>query len=203
MGIHTSGSPCAVTSRRREQWPIPRGRSPVGWRDATKNPQIWLSHQGQQTLIATTLCSDSQLSGHYPSLFDQRWHSPDLATEDKYPPPGLGSIHTTTIPTVANSNVSKTRSLMSCILYTSPVTSNVYSLRCPPRPSRGEKFNTVWSCSVQSCSCSKVVLFIPSGRIRATTQGEAEQIKIVSCAELFCSELFGQSHIAVCALWEN
>ena len=34
------------------------------------------------------------------------------------------------------------------------------------------------------------MLFVPSERIRAITQGEVEWIKIVSCVELFCSELF-------------
>ena len=103
----------------------PKGEKPVGWGDTTRSPQIWLSHRGEQTLIATTLCSDSQLSGHHTSTSDPCWHSPNLAAEDKSPDPGRGSIHTTAIPTVANSNVSKTKSLMSRILYAAPVTSNV------------------------------------------------------------------------------
>ena len=76
-------------------------------------------------LIATTLCAGSQLFGHHTSTSDQCWHSPDLATENKHPDPGRGLIHTTTIPTVANSKVSKTNSLMSCLLYAAPVTHNV------------------------------------------------------------------------------
>ena len=39
--------------------------------------------------------------------------------------PRRASIHTTTKPTIANSNVSKTKSLMSPILYAAPLTSNV------------------------------------------------------------------------------
>ena len=114
-----------MTSRRREQRPEPSGRCPVGWGDATRSPQIWLSHRGQQTLIATTLCADTQLFGHYTSMSDQRWHSPDLATEVKHPDPEWGSIHITTISSVANSKVSEMKSLKSCILYAAPVTSNI------------------------------------------------------------------------------
>ena len=126
-----------MTSRRREQRPEPSGRCPVGWGDATRSPQIWLSHWGQQILIATTLCADTQLFGHYTSMSDQCWHSPDLATEDKHPDHGRGSIHITTIPTVANSKVIVTKSLMSCILYAAPVTSNV--IRWDARHSRLEE----------------------------------------------------------------
>ena len=43
----------------------PRGGDhPEGVRNATKTPQIEHSHQRQQTLIATTLCVDTQLLGH-------------------------------------------------------------------------------------------------------------------------------------------
>ena len=42
-----------------------------------------------------------------------------------------------------------------------------------------------------------ITLFVQSGRIRAITQGNVERIKIISCAELFCSELFEQSYITV------
>ena len=63
----------------------------------------------------------------------------------------------------------------------------------------------VWSCSAQSFSYSNVKLFVPSGRIRVITQytrrGGADQI--VTCVEMFFSELFGQLHIAVRTLWEN
>ena len=120
-----------MTSRRREQRPDPRGRCPVGWGDATRSPQIWLSHQGQQTLIATTLCADTQLFGYQTSTSDQHWHSLDLATKDKHLDPGRGSIHITTIPTVANSKVSVTKSLMSCIPCAAPVTSNVIRWDAP------------------------------------------------------------------------
>ena len=211
-------------SQRREQWPGPRGRSPVEWRDATRNPQIWLSHRGQQTLIATTLCLDSQLSGHYPSTFDQRWHSPNLVTEDKYPDPGRGSIHTTTIPTVANSNVSKTKSLMSRILYAAPVTSNIIRwdahrqcleerssilfgavlLRAvravtsyclsplgelePLHRERwsGSRLYHVRSCSAQSCLDSFIMLFVPSGRIKAVTRGDCIIFCTLSLISLTC-----------------
>ena len=37
------------------------------------------------------------------------------------------------------------------------------------------------------------MLFVPSGRIRAITRGEAEHTKIMLCAELFYPELLGQS----------
>ena len=57
-------------------------------------------------------------------MSDQRWHFQNLATEDKYLEPGRGSIHTTTKPTVANSNVSKTKSLMNNVLYAALVISN-------------------------------------------------------------------------------
>ena len=53
----------------------------------------------------------------------------------------------------------------------------------------GEKFNAVWS-----CSCCTVTLFVQSGRIRASTQGEVEQIKIVyvqSCSAQSCLYSFG------------
>ena len=172
-------------SQRREQWPGPRGRSPVEWRDATRNPQIWLSHRGQQTLIATTLCLDSQLSGHYPSTFDQRWHSPNLVTEDKYPDPGRGSIHTTTIPTVDNSNVSKTKSYHCCLEERSSILFEAVLLRAvcavtlccsfplgelePLHRERwsGSRLYHVRSCSTQSCLDCLILLFVPSERLRA------------------------------------
>ena len=45
---------------------------------------------------------------------------------------------------------------------------------------------------------STITLFVQPGRIRASTQGDVEQFKI--CAELFCSELFGQFHCWSCPL---
>ena len=112
---------------------------------------------------------------------------------DKYPDPGRGSSHFTTISTVANSNVSKKKSLISPILYAAPVTRNMFAemLIMLALLFGGEKFNAVWSCSAQSCSYRTVTLFVQSGRIQASTQGEVEQIKICICAEMFCSELFG------------
>ena len=148
---------------------------------------------------ATTLCSDSQLiwppyfkawsTLTFSGILPQRTNSQDGDRSTWLPS-----------PTVANSNVSKTKSLKSCILYAAPLTSNV---RCPPPLSGGEKFNIVWSCSTQSCSYSNIMLFVPSERIRVITQGEVGWIKIATCAELCGSELFGQLHIAVCAFWEN
>ena len=42
----------------------PRGRQPEGVRNAKKSPQNKHSHRRRQTLIATTLCAVSQLTGH-------------------------------------------------------------------------------------------------------------------------------------------
>ena len=82
---------------------------------------------------------------------------------------------------------------MSRVLYAAPVTSNVIA----EMPTTTVWRREVQYCSTQICSYSNVLLFVPSGRIRAITQGEVERKKIVSCAELFCSELFGQSYITV------
>ena len=176
---------------------------PRGGRDATRNPQIWLSHQRQQTLIATTLCADTQLFGHHTSTFDQRWHSPDLAKEVKHLDPGRGTIHFTTIPTVANFKVSVTKSLMSCIMYAAPVTSNVICWDANHSHLEERSSYIVWSCFAQSCSYSRLTLFMPSWRARAITQGGEEQIKIYyvrSCSTQSCSDSFIW---AVHTLWEN
>ena len=53
---------------------------------------------------------------------------------------------------------------------------------------------------LRAVHAATIVLFVQSGGIIAITQGEVERIKIVSCVELFCSELFGQSYTAVPAL---
>ena len=66
VGIHTCGSPCAVSSRRREQRPDPRGRCPLGWGAlqeiprsgcATKGNRRWLQQRSVQILnyLATIL----------------------------------------------------------------------------------------------------------------------------------------------------
>ena len=86
--------------------------------DATRTPQIWLSHWGQQ-MIATIVIWPSPFNGWslltYYGILPQRTSTRTL-DEDRSK--RLSS------PAVANYNVSKTKSLMSCIQYAAPVTCN-------------------------------------------------------------------------------
>ena len=66
----------------------------------------------------------------------------------------------------------------------------------------GEKFNAVWSCSAQSCSCSNVTLFVQSGRIRAITQEEAERIKICMCRAVLLRAVWTVFYYRSCPLRE-
>ena len=66
----------------------------------------------------------------------------------------------------------------------------------------GEKFNAVWSCSAQSCSCSNVTLFVQSGRIRAITQEEAERIKICMCRAVLLRAVWTVLYCCSCPLRE-
>ena len=74
---------------------------------------------------------------------------------------------------------------MSRILFAAPVTSNL-----------------IRSDAHHRCPEERSLVLLGAVRLRAvrTVTFEVEQIKMVSCAELFCSELSGQSYIAVCAL---
>ena len=186
-----------MTSQGQEQQPDPRGRCPVGGRDTRRSPQIWLSHQGKQTLIATTLCADTQLFGYHTSTSEQCWHSPDLATEDKHLDPGRGTIQTTTIPTIVNSIVSVTKSLMSRILYAAPVMSNVIHWDAYHSHLEERSFCTVWSRSAQSCSCSSFTLFVPSGRARAIT-AFFMLLSMLSLTELcYCSCYLSKGYVII------
>ena len=72
-----------VTSRRREPRPDPGGGQPEGVRNARQSPQIKHSRSRQWTLIATTLCADTQLTwpptlhkaDHFVTLL--RWRTPE------------------------------------------------------------------------------------------------------------------------------
>ena len=159
-----------------------------GGRDTTRSPQIWLSHQRQQTLIATTLCADTQLFGHHTSTFDQRWHSPDLAKEVKHLDPGRGTIHLTTIPNVANSKVSVTKSLMSHIMYAAPVTSNVIRWDAHQSHLAERSRSRFIMCGAVRLRAVRIVsnkLFLHSERIRTVAQGVCIYIfALHSCAIL-------------------
>ena len=70
-GAFVHALPCALTSGRQEQQPDPGGRCGVGWGEvgggggrwgeAARSPQIWLSHQRQQTLIANSYVSKKEV----------------------------------------------------------------------------------------------------------------------------------------------
>ena len=116
---------------------------------------------------------------------------------------GQGTIHFTTIPNVANSKVSVTKSLMSRIVYAALVTSNIFRWDAHHGHLTERSLYIVWSCSAQSCLYSRFTLFVPSGRARAIIQGGGEQIKIYyvrSCSAQSCSDSFIW---AFRALWEN
>ena len=111
--------------------------------------------------------------GFWDSAYFNIWHSPDLAKEVKPLDLERGMFHSTTIPTVTNSQVSVTQSLMSLVMYAAPVTSNVIR----EMPATATWRREIWLFGSE-LFVSRFTLSVPSGRARAITQGGGEQIKI-------------------------
>ena len=79
-----------------------------------------------------------------------------------------------------------------------------YSMRCPPLPPGGDEVLRLFGAvRLRAVRTVKIMLFVPSERARASTQGGEERIKIYyvrSCSAQSCS---GSLIWAVRALWEN
>ena len=156
---YTHNSACCDVTRR-EQRPDPRGKMPRGGEGRyKKSPDLAEPPKAADVDCNNALCRYSII---WPPYFNV-WSTLTLSRPcqgSQAPGPWTGNVPSTTIPTVASSQVSVTKSLMSHIMYAAPVTSNVIHWDAHHSHPEEKSLHLVWSCSAQSFSYSRFTLFV-------------------------------------------
>ena len=103
------------------------------------------------------------------------------------PGPWTGNVPSTTIPTIASSQVSVTKSLMSHIMYATPVTSNVIHWDARHSHPEERSLYIVWSSSGQSCLYSELHCSCPLGELEPLHKVETSRSRFIMCGAVLLS----------------